>query len=191
MDTFSLRAWANNTFRWTTSLSAISALFDLPNCIIRMQFRQGPLMPIILEFSTPGNATYNNSLKTVSFFAPISSITNLSGLFQFDIRIERPSGSSDVIATGDITFNRGITRLPGDATQNATEGAVDTVEVVGKTSQALVVQAANLTMISPVDISAGLSAWLDTLPTDPTPLAAGVWWNNGGIPTRASGAAPQ
>lgn len=29
-----------------------------------------------------------------------------------------------------------------------------------------------------------MSAWLNTLPTDPAPLASGIWWNNSGIPNR-------
>lgn len=34
------------------------------------------------------------------------------------------------------------------------------------------------------DMSTVMSTWLLTLPTSPTALGSGVWWNNSGIPTR-------
>lgn len=36
-----------------------------------------------------------------------------------------------------------------------------------------------------INWSSGLSAWMDTLPTDAASLSAGDWYNNGGIPSRA------
>ena len=49
----------------------------------------------------------------------------------------------------------------------------------------ITVTRSNLAFTIDINVGSMLSAWLDTLPTDPTPLSAGDWWNNGGIPTRA------
>ena len=33
-------------------------------------------------------------------------------------------------------------------------------------------------------ISAGMTAWIASLPTSPASVSVGGWWNNGGVPTQ-------
>lgn len=136
MQTFSLRAWANSTYRWSRDISAYALLFDLPNCVIRMQLRQGPFLPVIYEWATGGSGSFPNSSAvysagTIIFSAPVEDVRNFSGKYQFDIRIETATGAPVVIASGEEIFEKGITRITADNTENSITGIPDTVETIG------------------------------------------------------------
>lgn len=133
MQTLKLIAYANNTFRWSRSLADYVSVFDLPNCIIRMQIRREHYSALIFEWSTAnGKASYASG--TVVFLASISEVMSLLGNYKFDIRIETSGGSSDVIIAGEITFEQGVTRISGDGAETATSGVPDTVEIIGQTT---------------------------------------------------------
>ncbi len=70
MQVTNLSANANSTFVLTRDFSAWLSEFDLPNCEIRMQMRQGPFLDVIYEWATDGSgAVY--SAGNVKFNAPV------------------------------------------------------------------------------------------------------------------------
>jgi len=131
MQNLKLIAWQNSVFKLTLDFSGVAAIYDLPNCIIRMQMRQAPFSPVIHEWSTAvDNIIYNVAAKLATFVAPVKDVINFSGDYKADIIIELPNGAPVVEATADITFRKGVTRTTPYSTETDTAGIFKTVEIV-------------------------------------------------------------
>jgi hypothetical protein len=131
MQTYKLTCRANQSFRWTRDISAYLAIFDLPNCVIRLQMRQGPFLAVEYEWST-ANSKAVYSAGSVVFSAPVKDLLNFKGTYYGDLRIETAAGVPVVIAQVTFVWAQGFTRTTADETEADTSITNDTVETDGE-----------------------------------------------------------
>lgn len=143
MKNYKLTARSNQTFVWTRDLSQFAAVFDLPNCVLRMHLRKiiGDTT-IHYEFvsangsyelpGVSGRITYNPATKLAVFAAPEADARKLIGRFYGDARIETPTNERSGLFTCDLRMDEGVTRTGADASSGGVFYFGDTVIVFGE-----------------------------------------------------------